>query len=87
MCGQQIHMLFDHCFRFAIPIQVLSHWLFYQAPVELETIEDGTLLRFIIDVVQPTTRYQVPQVWKIRDLHFDGSMRLRSSGLVCRANF
>ena len=47
MCGQQIHMLFDHCFRFAIPIQVLSRWFFYQAPVELETIEDGTLLQFL----------------------------------------
>ena len=85
MCGQQIHVLFDHCFRFAIPIQVLSHWLFYQAPVELETVEDGTLLGFTIDVVQQTVRYQVPPLWKIRDLHFAGSMRLRLSGRQSRA--
>ena len=58
MCGQQIHMLFDHCFRFAIPIQVLSHWLFYQAPVELETIKDGTLPSIFYRC--GTTNHKVP---------------------------
>ena len=78
-------ILFDHRFRFALPIQVLSHCFFYQAPVELETVEDGTLLGFTIDVGQRTVRYQVPPLWKIRDLHSAGSMRLRLSGLQSRA--
>ena len=78
-------ILFDHRFCFALPIQVLSHCFFYQAPVELETVEDGTLLGFTIDVVQRTVRYQVPPLWKIRDLHSAGSMRLRLSGLQSRA--
>ena len=64
---------------------MLSDCFFYQAPVELETVEDGTLLGFTIDVVQRTVRYQVPPLWKIRDLHSAGSMRLRLSGLKSRA--
>ena len=78
-------ILFDHRFRSALPMQVLSDCFFYQAPVELETVQDGTLLGFIIDVVQRTVRYQVPPLWKIRDLHSAGSMRLRLSGLKSRA--
>ena len=53
-------ILFDHRFRSALPMQVLSDCFFYQAPVELETVQDGTLLGFTIDVVQRTVRYQVP---------------------------
>ena len=78
-------ILFDHRFRSALPMRVLSDCFFYQAPVELETVEDGTLLGFTIDVVQRTVRYQVPPLWKIRDLHSAGSMRLRLSGLKSRA--
>ena len=63
----------------------LSHWFFYQAPVELETVEDGTLLGLTIDTVQQTIRYQVPPLWKIGDLQSAGSMRLRLSGLRFRA--
>ena len=78
-------ILFDHRFRSALPMRVLSDCFFYQAPVELETVQDGTLLGFTIDVVQRTVRYQVPPLWKIRDLHSAGSMRLRLSGLKSRA--
>ena len=78
-------ILFDHRFRSALPMRVLSDCFFYQAPVELETVEDGTLLGFTIDVVQRTVRYQVPPLWKIRDLHSAGSMRLHLSGLKSRA--
>ena len=78
-------ILFDHRFRSALPMQVLSDCFFYQAPVELETVQDGTLLGFTIDVVQRTVRYQVPPLWEIRHLHSAGSMRLRLSGLKSRA--
>jgi hypothetical protein len=78
-------ILFDHRFRSALPMQVLSECFFYQAPVELETVQDGTLLGFTIDVVQRTVRYQVPPLWKIRDLRSAGSVRLRLSGLKSRA--
>jgi hypothetical protein len=78
-------ILFDHRFRSALPMQVLSDCFFYQAPVELETVQDGTLLGFTIDVVQRTVRYQVPPLWKIRDLRSAGSVRLRLSGLKSRA--
>ena len=53
--------------------------------MELETVEDGTLLGFTSDTVQQTIRYQVPPLWKIRDLQSAGSMRLRLSGLRSRA--
>ena len=78
-------ILFDHRFRSALPMRVLSDCFFYQAPVELETVQDGTLLGFTIDVVQRTVRYQVPPLWEIRHLHSAGSMRLRLSGLKSRA--
>ena len=78
-------ILFDHRFRSALPMQVLSDCFFYQAPVELETVQDGTLLGFTIDVVQRTVRYPVPPLWKIRDLRSAGSVRLRLSGLKSRA--
>ena len=78
-------ILFDHRFRSALPMQVLSDCFFYQAPMELETVQDGTLLGFTIDVVQRTVRYQVPPLWKIRDLRSAGSVRLRLSGLKSRA--
>ena len=78
-------ILFDHRFRSALPMRVLSDCFFYQAPVELETVQDGTLLGFTIDVVQQTVRYQVPPLWEIRHLHSAGSMRLRLSGLKSRA--
>ena len=78
-------ILFDHRFRSALPMQVLSDCFLYQAPVELETVQDGTLLGFTIDVVQRTVRYQVPPLWKIRDFRSAGSVRLRLSGLKSRA--
>ena len=78
-------ILFDHRFRSALPMQVLSDCFFYQAPMELETVQDGTLLGFTIDMVQRTVRYQVPPLWKIRDLRSAGSVRLRLSGLKSRA--
>ena len=86
VCGQRIYfILFDHRFRSALPMQVLSDCFFYQAPVELETVQDGTLLGFTIDVVQRSVRYQVPPLWKIRDLRSAGSVRLRLSELKSRA--
>lgn len=78
-------ILFNDQFRDHLPIKILSDNFFYEAPVELEPVEDGSLLGFTIDPILRTIRYQVPPIWKIRDLKSAGSLRLRLSGLKSRS--
>jgi hypothetical protein len=84
VCGQRIYfILFDHRFRSALPMQVLSDCFFYQTPVEMETVQDGTLLGFTIDVVQRTVRYQVHRSKYLHYGKFAISVLLAACVSVC----
>ena len=79
-------ILFDEVRSTDPALQVLADPLFYQAPVELETVDDHLMLGFKVDHVQCTIRFQIPELWKIRDRFSSGSLRLRLSGLKSRAH-
>ena len=67
-------------------LQVLSSDDFYQHPVELETVTTNELLGFLVDPVQRTVTYKLPETWQIRDFASAGSIRLRLSGLQSRCH-
>ena len=67
-------------------LQVLAHPFFYEHPVELEPVETGEFLGFLVDPVNRTISYKLPEPWQIRDAYSAGSLSLQLSGLLSRAH-
>ena len=59
---------------------------FYAHGIQLETVDDHSLLGFKIDCANRTVSYVHPsQSWQLRHVHSAGSWRIKAAGFASRA--